>query len=701
MNRVASPRNAKNRLNGSSGGRGNSGFDYNMFHRSPQPPPRFNSTVDKRLHGVRGSSSNSVNMNISSCNASFASPKTTTITNNTGPTMATHTNDDSWYNSRGTSSRHLNSKSVPTEEACFDTSSIMLKDLRVGPASPAIGSNGAIDSSQFSLPSLARRVSSETKYSDEADRGSYDFDVARSSRNNYHNGSPTRMNHKHGHNYSQRQSFEHNYRSAMLKEPPPNYLSPRHKQTNVNIQKKAPPPSPSFKTHDQGQETSYQPLSNGFKSPSQTSPPPSTPSKDGPKHRENHRGIHVDRPRSSLRVRPARMPSIPRAIDVDRSFSNYYNESDSSQLPPMPPLSPISSSSSMFSKRVPIESCYPSRESIEKQIPDLPSLADHFPTIVDPCPPTDRSVRKAHTRPSTGSAAQGQCRDAVAAAAASTHHRTDTKPTNTILSGLPKRTAPAVHENRPEKPLRINSQFPSQLQLRQQQQRRMQEREQEQMQLTQDDKTEHPTNPLNQTVHTNDLYKSLLPCPLPSGNGLTNGVTTGISSSNRHRPKAHVPPAHGQEYDLHFSSPPTKPLPTRTATAAQPTNKHQRAWYEQNEKKIGDLNTATADESSSRSLTSSSAQPSVVEVEIYPGVSHVLRGARETARAAKRNFIVSCVCVVCTVEFSSIADAAFVICPTCVVVNALGVVVTTDDARRTMPKTGRWGVGLGFIPDHH
>jgi hypothetical protein len=98
----------------------------------------------------------------------------------------------------------------------------------------------------------------------------------------------------------------------------------------------------------------------------------------------------------------------------------------------------------------------------------------------------------------------------------------------------------------------------------------------------------------------------------------------------------------------------------------------------------------------------------VVKVEIYPGVSETLRGAQETANAAKRNFVVNCTCPVCTVDCSCIADAAFVICPTCQVVYPLEGPLAQTSRHHSDTKIGwiidinidgRWGVGLGFIPD--
>lgn len=670
MNRVA--RNGNNNLNGNAAGGENSSTECSMYHRSQQASHRFESIFDRRVDGPRRSNSSNTN----GCDVSFASPEVTAISNDTDPLVAIDTNEDFWR-SRVSSSNDTKSKFVSNEESRFDPVSIKLKDLQVGPASSPLGVNSATESSAFTVSSLARRVSSETDYYEEEASGGIDFDVVHSSRNNYRNGSLPRMAHKLGHNHSQRQPFRRDHRSAMLKEPPQTYVSSRQKHNGTNAEKKAPPSQSSFKTHDQGQESYYHHFSGDLKSPPQTNLLLSTRSKRERKHREHRLDLRSDRPRSTLRTRPARIPSIPRAIDVDTSYSNYHEE-NGTNTPAPPPLSPISCSSSTYIKRKPIENYYASRESIEKQLSDIPPISDHFPNMVAPLPFTDASTSKPHTRPSTGATAVLQYGDNV--------HRTDAKPTNTTTSGLPKRTASAVQKNRPEKPLRINSQYPSQLQLLQQQ-RRFQE--QEQMRRSQKQTVMHPTNSLYQKEQAHslsiDIHNSLAPCPPPTGSGSTNDVVTRIYTMTS-RP---------QEYDLQFSSPATASPTNKKTIVSQTRNKHHKLPQEFDATKVQD--TTVTDDKSSLLLSTPS---STVTVEIYPGVCHILRGAEETASAAKRNFVVNCVCVVCTVEFSAIADAAFVICPTCMVVNALGMVVTINDARRTMVKYGRWGVGLGYIPDH-
>ena len=76
----------------------------------------------------------------------------------------------------------------------------------------------------------------------------------------------------------------------------------------------------------------------------------------------------------------------------------------------------------------------------------------------------------------------------------------------------------------------------------------------------------------------------------------------------------------------------------------------------------------------------------------------VLRGAQETATASKRDFVVDCTCLVCTLQCFCIADAAFVICPTCLVVNPLEEGSTLASKSINKKIQHRWGVGLGYIP---
>jgi hypothetical protein len=84
---------------------------------------------------------------------------------------------------------------------------------------------------------------------------------------------------------------------------------------------------------------------------------------------------------------------------------------------------------------------------------------------------------------------------------------------------------------------------------------------------------------------------------------------------------------------------------------------------------------------------SSLSSQTELRVEIYPGVTQVLRGATETANAAEIGFVQGINCVICQVRFLSIANALYAICPECRVVNS----VPADDEQH--------GVGLGFLPE--
>jgi hypothetical protein len=80
----------------------------------------------------------------------------------------------------------------------------------------------------------------------------------------------------------------------------------------------------------------------------------------------------------------------------------------------------------------------------------------------------------------------------------------------------------------------------------------------------------------------------------------------------------------------------------------------------------------------------------VVHIEIFPGNSQILRGAEETMQALEQNFVTPCKCISCTVEHLCIADAAFVICPTCRCVSQAPGHALNE----------QYGVGLGFLPHY-
>jgi hypothetical protein len=640
----------------------------------------------------------------------YSKPHTTTTTT----TTPYHKNVRYVQSTKGASSPDQPRVQQSTKGA-FDPASIVLEDLRIGPAASAVGTAGGTG------PVLERRVS-PTQYYDKRGTGGGIGGEGRSHNNNYHirpshHGSPQQW--FANLNYRQRQLFQEEHQQ---------HVAPVEKHNNT---KKKPPPASSLQTlnqrHQDSQHCDRQHCSSELKPPPPSSPPLSKQPRQQTK-KQDHLGVRNNNDRPS---RPARIPSLPRTIDVDLSYSsNYlYNENDGSHPPP-PTLSPISFSSSMFLKRAPIDNYYPSKDTIEKQLCDLPPIEAIFPTItaapvpsvVPPASNTSSSSTRARARASKRPAVPDECGANVTTANATTnarHHQ--------VVPDRTSRTAPssegnttavnttAVFKNRPEKPLRINSQFPSQLQLQKQQQQERQQKQQQQQQQQQ----QHSSNLRNnQNAHLppeDDTYNAQSPRPLPIGNGITNGIATGIdattAASLRQRQRAFVPLTHYQEYDLQLSSPTTTTTSstTRTTTAPQtPTNQHQQPQL-QASKNTPSVIRNHRDESTTEndsSLSKSSLSP-VVTVEIYPGVSQILRGAEETAKAAKRNFLEGCTCLICNAEYSCIANAAFVICPACFVVNPLEGPVAAktsnnynDTAGGSIEIGGRWGVGLGFVSDN-
>ena len=65
--------------------------------------------------------------------------------------------------------------------------------------------------------------------------------------------------------------------------------------------------------------------------------------------------------------------------------------------------------------------------------------------------------------------------------------------------------------------------------------------------------------------------------------------------------------------------------------------------------------------------------PNPVMIEIAPRVMARLRGAKETMECIERDFYTACPCLSCSVQLFSIADAEYVICPTCRVVSPIGM----------------------------
>jgi len=78
------------------------------------------------------------------------------------------------------------------------------------------------------------------------------------------------------------------------------------------------------------------------------------------------------------------------------------------------------------------------------------------------------------------------------------------------------------------------------------------------------------------------------------------------------------------------------------------------------------------------------------KIEVAPGQFLNLRGAQETWQAVNDDFFLPCSCVICDQTIFCIADADYVLCPVCRVVNPVDFGTETS---------GSGGVGLGFTLD--
>jgi hypothetical protein len=78
------------------------------------------------------------------------------------------------------------------------------------------------------------------------------------------------------------------------------------------------------------------------------------------------------------------------------------------------------------------------------------------------------------------------------------------------------------------------------------------------------------------------------------------------------------------------------------------------------------------------------------QIEISPGVFERLRGAKETSQAVDERNVAFPTCMVCCSQLACIADAQYVLCPSCKVVSPV-----FDDNGRPGPIGG--GVGLGLL----
>ncbi len=432
----------------------------------------------------------------------------------------------------------------------------------------------------------------------------------------------------------------------LLKKAPLNYSSPRKKSQTTRKN----PPSYSVEANQQVFD--------------RKPPPPSSNTLPSSKSKQP-----TKKNTSRIRARPSKHPAVPRAIDVNLSYNSKSFYPDSRPSPPS--LSPISFSSSMFQKHV---HYYPSRDTIEKELSTLPPIT----SIFDDLPFNKASEAKAA---STTSNQRDRSRKSEEVATAIRNDRI----TRTAQPSSEESTV-STFKNRPEKPLRINSQFPSQLQLQKQRQQQSKTRN-------------YYPNPNAHHIPRDDIVCTQ---PLPKGNGITNGIATGID-------RAHIVPRHDDvpshqslpksksiqgHSSRHFGSleeiPSPQPLPKGNAITSAVATRIDAArpnFVPLEQKEEYDLQ------------LSKQPPPSPIrmaKVEIYPGLSMNLRGAQETSKASERNFVVECSCLICTLKCWCIADAAFVICPGCLVVNPLNE--TTLSSTNKIKAQRCWGVGLGYTP---
>ncbi len=431
-------------------------------------------------------------------------------------------------------------------------------------------------------------------------------------------------------------------KAGNLKKPPPNYSSSGKKS---HTSRKSPP--------------SYSAEAN---TPVlDRKPPPPLPSVISSKAK-----LLTTKNASRIRARPSKFPAVPQAIDVNLSYNTNFDQ-DSSQTPS--PLSPISFSSSMFQKNV---HYYPSRDAIEKELSSLPPIRSVFDDHPSKNTATDTSTKMERTSEEVTSAIRND------------------RITRTAQPTSEESSASALN-NRPKKPLRINSHFPSQLQLQKQRQQQQQQRS----------NTRYYPDPNAHYIPQDDI---VCPQPLPKGNAITNGIATGIG-------KVHIVPR-----DDHVRS--DQPLPKSKSDHSQVNPTRINALFGSQEEIPSPQPLPKGNAITSRVATRiDAARPNFVplehkeeydlqlskpskpakpvHVEIYPGVSVELRGAQETSKASKRNFVVESTCLVCTLKSLCIADAAFVICPGCLVVNPLNETTLSSKSIKTQK---RRGVGLGYTP---
>ncbi len=451
--------------------------------------------------------------------------------------------------------------------------------------------------------------------------------------------------------------YEYKYRqidhskAGNLKKPPPNYSSSGKKRHTT---RKSPPSYSAEANKPILDRKPPPPLSNVISSKAK---------------------LLTTKNASRIRARSSKLPAVPQAIDVNLSHNTNFDQ-DSSQTPS--PLSPISFSSSMYHKNV---HYYPSRDAIEKELSSLPPIRSVFDDHPSKNTPADTSTKRERISEEVTSAIRND------------------RITRTAQPTSEESSASALN-NRPEKPLRINSHFPSQLQLQKQRQQQQQKQQQQQQ-----SNTRYYPDPNAHYIPQDDI---VCPQPLPKGDAIMKGIATGI--------KAHLVPRddnvrsdpplpksksdHSQANRTHSQANPTRinalfgsqeeipspqPLPKGngiTSRVATRIDAERPNFVPLEHKEEYDLQL---------SKPSKPAKP--VHVEIYPGVSVELRGAQETSKASKRNFVVESSCLICTLKSLCIADAAFVICPSCLVVNPLNEATLSSKSIKAQKCRG---VGLGY-----
>ena len=134
-------------------------------------------------------------------------------------------------------------------------------------------------------------------------------------------------------------------------------------------------------------------------------------------------------------------------------------------------------------------------------------------------------------------------------------------------------------------------------------------------------------------------------------------------------------PSHVRRHEDEFSS----PIPRRD----EPSNvRVSNRFHDDRQATVNDKVKSKQGVSKPVTPTPATSTTDSVTVEIAPGISSPLRGAAESMMAIKNGNTTEVECLCCCRKLHCIADAAYVICPDCRVVNQVPF--------------GDWGVGLGF-----